>query len=62
MVVGGPYVAIVGSAYIIWLLGPHALVGVFTFILFYPIQYGISTLTGMQIIRETKILLLELLE
>nr|QST14989.1 ABCC5 protein [Diaphanosoma celebensis] len=46
MVVGGPFVAVVGSAYIIWLLGPHALVGVFTFILFYPVQYGISTITG----------------
>ena len=46
MIIGGPFVAIVGTVYIVWLLGPHAIIGMLTFVLFYPVQYGISTLTG----------------
>lgn len=47
-IVGGPFVAIVGTTYIVWLLGWHAVIGMLTFVLFYPVQYGISTLTGME--------------
>lgn len=46
MIVGGPFVAAVGAIYIFWTLGPSAMFGILTFIMFYPIQYGISTLAG----------------
>lgn len=39
-------VAVGGVIYILWLLGPWALFGMVTFLLFYPFQYGISRLTG----------------
>ena len=48
MVIGGPYVATVGAAYILTLLGPSALFGILVFVLFYPLQYGISSLIGTQ--------------
>ncbi|XP_042864040.1 multidrug resistance-associated protein 5-like isoform X6 [Penaeus japonicus] len=46
LIIGGPVVAIGGVIYILWLLGPWALFGMLTFLLFYPFQYGISRLTG----------------
>ncbi|KAK7069829.1 Multidrug resistance-associated protein 5 [Halocaridina rubra] len=46
LIVGGPFVAIGGVIYILWLLGPWALFGMLTFVLFYPFQYGISRLTS----------------
>lgn len=43
---GGPFVAIVATVYTTWVLGPHALLGMLVFILYYPVQYGVSLLTG----------------
>lgn len=43
---GGPFVAIVATVYTTLVLGPHALLGMLVFILYYPIQYGVSLLTG----------------
>uniref|UniRef100_A0A2P2I628 Multidrug resistance-associated protein 5-like n=1 Tax=Hirondellea gigas TaxID=1518452 RepID=A0A2P2I628_9CRUS len=47
MIIGGPVVGVGGVAYILWLLGPYALCGMLAFLLFYPLQYGISRLTGV---------------
>ncbi|XP_065575833.1 ATP-binding cassette sub-family C member 5-like isoform X12 [Artemia franciscana] len=46
LIVGGPFVAIIATFYIYILLGPHALFGILTFLIFYPVQYGMSRLTG----------------
>ncbi|KAF2351591.1 ABC transporter type 1 transmembrane domain [Trinorchestia longiramus] len=46
LIIGGPVVGVGGVAYILWLLGPHALVGMLAFLLFYPLQYCISRVTG----------------
>uniref|UniRef100_A0A4D5R9Z5 ABC protein, subfamily ABCC n=1 Tax=Scolopendra viridis TaxID=118503 RepID=A0A4D5R9Z5_SCOVI len=46
LIVGGPIVAIGGTIFIGCLLGPAALAGMATFVLFYPFQYLISRLTG----------------
>nr|CAD7428537.1 unnamed protein product [Timema monikensis] len=46
MIVGGPVMTMCGIGYILWLLGPWALLGMIVFLLFYPTQYGISRLTG----------------
>ncbi|XP_023713114.1 multidrug resistance-associated protein 5 isoform X5 [Cryptotermes secundus] len=46
MIVGGPVVTVLGVFYILWLLGPWALLGMTTFLLFYPAQYGLSRLMG----------------
>nr|CAD7589367.1 unnamed protein product [Timema genevievae] len=46
MIVGGPVMTVCGIGYILWLLGPWALLGMIVFLLFYPTQYGISRLTG----------------
>ncbi|XP_064100115.1 ATP-binding cassette sub-family C member 5-like isoform X4 [Macrobrachium nipponense] len=46
LIIGGPFVAVGGVVYILWLLGPWALFGMLTFLLFYPFQYGISRLTS----------------
>lgn len=43
---GGPFVAIVATVYTVYVLGPHALLGMLVFILYYPVQYGVSLLTG----------------
>lgn len=47
MVIGGPLVTVFGVFYILFLLGPWALLGMATFLLFYPLQYGISRLMGL---------------
>ena len=46
LIFGGPVVAIIATAYTVYLLGPHALFGMLVFILYYPVQYGVSLLTG----------------
>ncbi|XP_066994509.2 ATP-binding cassette sub-family C member 5 isoform X2 [Anabrus simplex] len=46
MIVGGPLVTVFGVVYIYLLLGPWALFGMASFLLFYPSQYGISRLTS----------------
>lgn len=46
MIIGGPVVTVFGVFYILWLLGPWALLGMTTFLLFYPVQYGLSRLMG----------------
>ncbi|XP_076047153.1 ATP-binding cassette sub-family C member 5-like isoform X2 [Oratosquilla oratoria] len=46
LIIGGPVVALGGVFYILFLLGPWALFGMLTFLLFYPFQFGISRLTG----------------
>lgn len=38
MVIGGPMVLVSGIAYILCILGPWALLGVFVFVAFYPAQ------------------------
>jgi hypothetical protein len=38
MIIGGPVVTVFGVFYIFWLLGPWALFGIATFLLFYPAQ------------------------
>ncbi len=43
---GGPFVAIIATFYVVYLLGPHALIGMLVFLLYYPVQYGVSLLTG----------------
>lgn len=50
---GGPFVAIVSTVYTVWILGPHAIVGMIIFLLFYPVQYGISRLMSNLISRES---------
>ncbi|XP_046652903.1 ATP-binding cassette sub-family C member 5-like [Daphnia pulicaria] len=45
-IVGDPFVAAIGTGYTIWLLGPHAALGMLVFVLFYPVQYLVSRLTG----------------
>lgn len=49
LIFGGPFVAIIATTYTVWLLGPHALLGMLVFILYYPVQYGVSLLTGKKI-------------
>lgn len=46
MIIGGPVTMTFGTLYILWLLSPWALLGMLVFILFYPIQYGMSRLVG----------------
>jgi len=46
MIIGGPLVTVFGVFYMLFLLGPWALLGMATFFLFYPLQYGISRLMG----------------
>ncbi|XP_046462037.1 ATP-binding cassette sub-family C member 5-like isoform X1 [Daphnia pulex] len=43
---GGPFVAFIATFYVVYLLGPHALIGMLVFLLYYPVQYGVSLLTG----------------
>jgi hypothetical protein len=38
MIIGGPIVTVCGVFYILWLLGAWALLGMTTFLLFYPAQ------------------------
>jgi hypothetical protein len=38
MIIGGPLVTVFGVFYMLWLLGPWALLGMITFLLFYPVQ------------------------
>ena len=45
-IIGDPFVAAIGTGYTIWLLGPHAALGMLVFVLFYPVQYSVSKLTG----------------
>ncbi len=51
LICGGPYVATIATVYIVYLLGPHALLGMLVFILYYPVQYGVSLLTGKRKFR-----------
>ncbi|KAG8324227.1 Multidrug resistance-associated protein 5 [Homalodisca vitripennis] len=46
MIISGPVSMSLGILYILWLLSPWALMGMLVFILFYPIQYGMSRLVG----------------
>ncbi|XP_069692470.1 ATP-binding cassette sub-family C member 5-like isoform X3 [Periplaneta americana] len=46
MIIGGPVVTVCGVLYILWLLGSWAVLGMLVFLLFYPIQYGISRMMG----------------
>uniref|UniRef100_A0A1B6LUM9 Multidrug resistance-associated protein 5-like n=1 Tax=Graphocephala atropunctata TaxID=36148 RepID=A0A1B6LUM9_9HEMI len=46
MIISGPVSMSLGILYILWLLSPWALLGMLVFILFYPIQYGMSRLVG----------------
>jgi len=46
MIISGPVAMSFGILYILWLLSPWALVGMLVFVLFYPIQYGLSRLVG----------------
>ena len=43
-IIGDPFVVIVGAVHTIWLLGPHTALGML--VLFYPMQYFVSRLTG----------------
>lgn len=45
-IIGDPFVVIVGVVHTIWLLGPHAALGMLVFVVFYPVQYFVSRLTG----------------
>ena len=45
---GGPFVAVIATFYVVYLLGPHALIGMLVFLLYYPVQYGVSMLTGTE--------------
>jgi ATP-binding cassette subfamily C (CFTR/MRP) protein 5 len=45
-IIGDPFVVIVGVVHTICLLGPHAALGMLVFVLFYPVQYLVSRLTG----------------
>jgi hypothetical protein len=38
MVIGGPLISVVGCSYVIYLVGPWALVGATIFLLYYPYQ------------------------
>lgn len=51
-IIGDPFVAAIGTGYTVWLLGPHALLGMLVFVLFYPVQYGVSTLTGKSVVLQ----------
>ncbi|XP_075225132.1 ATP-binding cassette sub-family C member 5-like isoform X2 [Lycorma delicatula] len=46
MILGGPITMLFGIIYILWLLGPWALLGMLIFSVFYPIQYGMSRWVG----------------
>lgn len=47
MIIGGVIVAIIGTIYIIYMLGPHALLGMTIFVLSYPLQYAVSSANGI---------------
>ncbi|XP_049811216.1 ATP-binding cassette sub-family C member 5-like isoform X5 [Schistocerca nitens] len=55
MIIGGPIVIICGVSYILWLLGPWAVLGMTSFLLFYPLQYVISRMTAYFRGRAVKI-------
>ena len=42
MIIGGPLVTAFGVFYMLWLLGPWALLGMATFLLFYPLQVRLN--------------------
>jgi len=46
MIMGGVFVSVIGTIYIVSILGPHALLGMLVFVLSYPIMYGISSING----------------
>ncbi|XP_046413794.1 ATP-binding cassette sub-family C member 5-like isoform X2 [Neodiprion fabricii] len=46
MIIAGPITTVWGVCYILWVLSPMALLGMITFLLFYPVQYAISYYTG----------------
>ncbi|XP_026681209.1 multidrug resistance-associated protein 9-like [Diaphorina citri] len=46
LIAGGPLTLLLGGYYIYWLLSPWALSGILVFIIFYPVQYGLSKLTS----------------
>lgn len=45
-IIGDPFIFIKGVVDAIWLLGPHAALGMLIFVLFYPVQHFVSRLTG----------------
>lgn len=47
MIIGGPMVLISGVVYVLSILSPQALAGVFVFVAFYPVQYFISRISGL---------------
>ncbi|CAL7952042.1 unnamed protein product [Xylocopa violacea] len=46
MIISGPIIIICGVVYILWVFSPLALLGIFTFLIFYPCQYLISRVVG----------------
>ncbi|XP_046465704.1 ATP-binding cassette sub-family C member 5-like isoform X6 [Neodiprion pinetum] len=46
MIIAGPITTVWGVCYILWVFSPMALLGMITFLLFYPVQYAISYYTG----------------
>ncbi|XP_043243521.1 multidrug resistance-associated protein 5-like isoform X2 [Amphibalanus amphitrite] len=46
LIIGGPVIALGGVIYIGLVLGPYALFGMIAFILFYPLQFMLSRITG----------------
>ncbi|XP_026672772.1 sodium leak channel non-selective protein [Ceratina calcarata] len=46
MIISGPIIIVCGIVYILWVFSPLALLGIFTFLVFYPCQYLISRLVG----------------
>ena len=50
MIIGGVIVAIIGTIYIIYMLGPHALLGMIIFVLSYPLHYAISSANGIRLV------------
>ncbi|XP_076753800.1 ATP-binding cassette sub-family C member 5-like isoform X3 [Xylocopa sonorina] len=46
MIISGPIIITCGVAYMLWVFSPLALLGIFTFLVFYPCQYLISRVVG----------------
>jgi hypothetical protein len=56
MIIGGPLVTVFGVFYMVWLLGPWSLLGMATFLLFYPIQVNsIKYVLGLTILAPAGI-------
>ncbi|KAG1686732.1 Multidrug resistance-associated protein 9 [Nymphon striatum] len=46
LIIGGPLMIIAGLIYVYWILGAMSLVGMSVFLIFFPIQVGISKMIG----------------